>query len=114
MVLLTSVSLLVLDQTNVRLWIRSHQKESDRVALRGCNRRSVEPEENVIPVNQSGKSANSAEAAHKRMPRKDMASRYRFTTTAADKASVFTEFMAEARGRGGGSRKEEEGKVEEM
>ena len=36
-------------------------------------------------------------AVHKPMLREDLASRYRLTTTAADKASVFTEFMAVVR-----------------
>lgn len=41
-------------------------------------------------------STNSVEAVHKLMLCEDLALRYRLTTTAADKASVFTEFMAEA------------------
>lgn len=39
---------------------------------------------------------NSVEAVHKLILHVDLTLRYRPTTTAADKASVFTEFMAEA------------------
>lgn len=44
-----------------------------------------------LRVNQSGSSTNSAEAVRKLTLRKDSTSRYGLTTTAADKASVFTQ-----------------------